>query len=153
VSCCCVWYTVYVCVCVKHVSVCVLLLCRVHSACACACVCVCVCVCAHTAYNTQQHHMHRLLTGFLPHPISSRCHIIRCNTLQQTATHCSKLQHTATNCNTRNRQRANHQCDSPFQQKKLLGMQRVSNPSTENQRISIPVHSNWQKLESTLVRS
>jgi len=37
--------------------------------------------------------------------------------------------------------------------KSLRGMQRVSNPSTENQRISTPVHSNRWKSERTLVRS
>jgi len=43
----------------------------------------------------------------------------------------------------------------PFttQHEKLLGIQRVSNPSSENQRISTPAHSNGWKSESTLVRS
>ena len=36
---------------------------------------------------------------------------------------------------------------------KLLGIQRVSNPSTKNQQISNPAHSNGGESESTLVRS
>jgi len=42
---------------------------------------------------------------------------------------------------------------STMPHKSLRGMQRVSNPSTENQRISTPVHSNRWKSERTLVRS
>ena len=34
----------------------------------------------------------------------------------------------------------------------LIGMQRVSNPSTENQWISTPAHLNWWRSESDLIR-
>jgi len=44
---------------------------------------------------------------------------------------------------------------SPHQSphERLLGIQRVSNPSTENQRISTPAHSNGCKADSNLVWS
>jgi len=106
-----------------------------------------------------------------------------CNTLHYTATHCNTLQHTTpraiwarselhvTAC-----ELLHSHCICCFMRgttclvlyslfygiqynsllyphEKLLGIQRVSNPSTENQWISTPAHSNGGTSERTLVRS